>query len=33
VAKPETDGGSEELVGVSFLRFDRDGLVVEKRDI
>lgn len=28
-----TDGGSEELVGVSLLRFDQDGLVVEHRDI
>jgi len=28
-----TDGGSEELVGVSLLRFDQDGLVVEQRDI
>jgi hypothetical protein len=26
-------GGREELVGVSLLRFDRDGLVVEQRDI
>ena len=28
-----TDGGTEDLVGVSLLRFDRDGLVVEQRDI
>jgi hypothetical protein len=28
-----TDGGSEELVGVSLLRFDQDGLVVEQQDI
>jgi hypothetical protein len=28
-----TDGGSEDLVGVSLLRFDRDGLVVQQRDI
>jgi predicted SnoaL-like aldol condensation-catalyzing enzyme len=28
-----TDGGSEELVGVSLLHFDQDGLVVEHRDI
>lgn len=28
-----TDGGSEELFGVSLLRFDQDGLVVEHRDI
>ena len=27
------DGGSEDLVGVSLLRFDGDGLVVEQRDI
>jgi predicted SnoaL-like aldol condensation-catalyzing enzyme len=27
------DGGSEDLVGVSLLRFDDDGLVVEQRDI
>jgi hypothetical protein len=27
------DGGSEDLVGVSLLRFDADGLVVEHRDI
>jgi hypothetical protein len=27
-----TDGGSEELAGVSLLRFDTDGLVVEERD-
>jgi hypothetical protein len=27
------DGGTEELVGVSLLRFDRAGLVVEQRDI
>jgi hypothetical protein len=27
------DGGSEELVGVSLLRFDGEGLVVEQRDI
>jgi hypothetical protein len=27
------DGSTEELVGVSLLRFDRDGLVLEQRDI
>ncbi len=27
------DGGTEDLVGVSLLRFDDDGLVVEQRDI
>jgi predicted SnoaL-like aldol condensation-catalyzing enzyme len=27
------DGGAEDLVGVSLLRFDEDGLVVEQRDI
>jgi hypothetical protein len=27
------DGGAEDLVGVSLLRFDGDGLVVEQRDI
>ncbi|MDX6400171.1 MAG: hypothetical protein QOF27_777, partial [Gaiellaceae bacterium] len=27
------DGGSEDLIGVSLLRFDSDGLVVEQRDI
>jgi hypothetical protein len=27
------DGGSEDLIGVSLLRFDEDGLVVEQRDI
>jgi ketosteroid isomerase-like protein len=26
------DGGSESLAGVSLLRFDRDGAVVEQRD-
>ena len=26
-------GGAEDLVGVSLLRFDDDGLVVEQRDI
>lgn len=26
------DGGTERLAGVSLLRFDRDGLVVEQRD-
>jgi hypothetical protein len=26
------DGGTEELAGVSLLRFDEDGLVVEQRD-
>jgi SnoaL-like domain len=26
-------GGAEDLVGVSLLRFDGDGLVVEQRDI
>ena len=27
------DGGSEDLIGVSLLRFDDEGLVVEQRDI
>jgi hypothetical protein len=27
-----TDGGSEDLAGVSLLRFCTDGLVVEERD-
>lgn len=27
------DGSAEDLVGVSLLRFDGDGLVVEQRDI
>jgi hypothetical protein len=27
------DGGAEDLAGVSLLRFDGDGLVVEQRDI
>lgn len=27
------DGGTEDLVGVSLLRFDHRGLVVEQRDI
>jgi predicted SnoaL-like aldol condensation-catalyzing enzyme len=27
------DGGAEELAGVSLLRFDEDGLVVEHRDV
>ena len=27
-----TDGGSEDLAGVSLLRFGTDGLVVEERD-
>ena len=27
------DGGTEDLVGVSLLRFDADGLVVDQRDI
>jgi nuclear transport factor 2 (NTF2) superfamily protein len=27
------DGGTEDLVGVSLLRFDDDGLVAEQRDI
>jgi SnoaL-like protein len=27
------DGGAEDLVGVSLLRFDGEGLVVEHRDI
>lgn len=27
------DGGKEDLVGVSLLRFDADGLVVEQRDV
>jgi hypothetical protein len=26
------DGGAEKLAGVSLLRFDEDGLVVEQRD-
>ena len=26
-------GGAEDLVGVSLLRFDADGLVVEERDV
>jgi hypothetical protein len=26
------DGGAEDLVGVSLLRFDPDGLVIEHRD-
>ena len=26
-------GGTEDLVGISLLRFDPDGLVVEQRDI
>jgi hypothetical protein len=26
------DGGTENLAGVSLLRFDEDGLVVEQRD-
>jgi SnoaL-like domain len=26
------DGGSEKLAGVSLLRFDADGLVIEQRD-
>jgi hypothetical protein len=26
------DGGTEKLAGVSLLRFDTDGLVVEQRD-
>jgi hypothetical protein len=26
------DGGTEKLAGVSLLRFDRDGLVIEQRD-
>jgi hypothetical protein len=26
------DGGSEDLAGVSLLRFRADGLVVEERD-
>ena len=26
------DGGTEDLAGVSLLRFDTDGLVVEERD-
>ncbi len=26
------DGGRENLIGVSLLRFDADGLVVEQRD-
>jgi hypothetical protein len=25
--------GAEDLVGVSLLRFDADGLVVEERDV
>ena len=27
------DGGAEDLVGVSLLRFDADGLVIEQQDI
>jgi nuclear transport factor 2 (NTF2) superfamily protein len=27
------DGGTEDLVGVSLLRFDANGLIVEHRDI
>jgi len=27
------DGGTEDLVGVSLLRLDEDGLVIEQRDI
>jgi hypothetical protein len=27
-----TDGGTETLAGVSLLRFDADGLVIEQRD-
>jgi hypothetical protein len=27
------DGGSEDLVGVSLLRFDATGLVLEQRDV
>jgi hypothetical protein len=27
------DGGAEELRGVSLLRFDMDGLVIEQRDV
>jgi hypothetical protein len=27
------NGGSEELSGVSLLRFDADGLVIEQRDV
>jgi hypothetical protein len=27
-----TDGGTEDLIGVSLLRFSADGLVVEERD-
>jgi hypothetical protein len=27
-----TDGGTEDLAGVSLLRFQADGLVVEERD-
>jgi hypothetical protein len=27
-----TDGGTEDLAGVSVLRFGADGLVVEERD-
>jgi hypothetical protein len=26
------EGGTEKLAGVSLLRFDADGLVVEQRD-
>jgi hypothetical protein len=26
------DGGTERLAGVSLIRFDPDGLVVEQRD-
>jgi hypothetical protein len=28
-----TDGGTEDLDGVSLLRFDPEGFVVEQRDI
>jgi hypothetical protein len=27
-----TDGGAEDLAGVSLLRFNADGLVTEERD-
>lgn len=27
------DGGAEDLIGVSLLRFDVEGLVIEQRDI
>jgi hypothetical protein len=27
-----TDGGTEDLAGVSLLRFSADGLVIEQRD-